>query len=186
MAKLIAMNIVSLDGFVNDEGGKFDWGEPTEEVHRFCNDLDRGIGTHLYGRRMYDVMSFWETAHQEPGLPGHILDYSEIWRAADKIVYSSTLTEPRSARTRIERTFDPEAVRALKESAGRDLAIGGPTLAGEAYRAGLIDEVCLIICPVIVGGGTRALPDGVRRDLTLLDQRTFAKGTVFARYRVNS
>ncbi|MEU4561804.1 dihydrofolate reductase family protein [Actinoplanes sp. NPDC023936] len=186
MAKLINIDIVSLDGCVNDENGKFGWAEPVEEVHRFMNDLDRGIGTHLYGRRLYEVMSFWETAHEEPGAPDYILDYSEIWRSSDKIVYSSTLTEPRTARTRVERTFDPEAVRALKESATQDLAIGGATLAGEAYRAGLIDEVCLVICPVIVGGGTRALQGGVRHDLTLIEQHTFSKGTIFARYRVDA
>ncbi|MEV0328721.1 dihydrofolate reductase family protein [Micromonospora echinospora] len=186
MAKLINTDIVSLDGFVNDENGKFGWSEPVEEVHRFLNDLDRGIGTHLYGRRLYDVMSYWETAHEQPGdHPDYILDYSEIWRSADKIVYSSTLEEPRSARTRIERTFDPEVVRALKESATRDLAIGGANLAAQAHRAGLVDEVCLVICPVIVGGGTRALPEGVRRKLTLLDQHTFSQGTIFARYRVD-
>lgn len=185
MAKLINTDIVSLDGFINDENGKLDWSEPVEEVHRFMNDLDREIGTHLYGRRLYDVMSYWETAHEEPGHPDYILDYSEIWRSADKIVYSSTLEEPRSARTRIERTFDPQAVRALKESATRDLAIGGANLAAQAHRAGLIDEICLLICPVLVGGGTRALPEGVRRNLTLLEQRTFSKGTTFARYRVD-
>jgi dihydrofolate reductase len=187
MAKLINTDIVSLDGYINDDNGKFGWSEPVEEVHQFCNDLDREIGTHLYGRRLYEVMSFWETVHEEPGdHPGYVLDYSRIWRSADKIVYSSTLDEPRSARTRIERTFDPEAVRALKESATRDLAIGGAHLAAQAYRHGLVDELCLITCPVLVGGGTRALPeDGVRRNLTLLDQHTFSQGTTFARYRVD-
>ncbi|MEU4689688.1 dihydrofolate reductase family protein [Actinoplanes sp. NPDC023714] len=185
MAKLINTDIVSLDGFVNDENGKFGWAEPVEEVHRFMNDLDREIGTHLYGRKLYDVMTYWETVHEEPGHPDFILDYSAIWRGADKVVYSSTLEEPRSARTRIERTFDPEAVRALKESATRDLAIGGPTLALQAHRAGLIDEICLVVCPVIVGGGTRALPAGVRRDLTLIEQHTFSQGTMFVRYRVD-
>jgi dihydrofolate reductase len=185
MAKLINTDIVSLDGYLNDENGEFGWSEPVEEVHQFLNDLDRNVGTHLYGRRLYDVMSYWETAHEQPDLPDYILDYSEIWRAADKIVYSSTLAGPRSARTRIERTFDPAAVRALKETATRDLAIGGAHLAGQAHHAGLIDEVCLIICPVLVGGGTRALPDGVRRKLTLIDQHTFSQGTIFVRYRVD-
>ena len=185
MAKLLYTDIVSLDGFVNDDNNKFGWNEPMEEVHPFMNDLDRSVGTHLYGRRLYDVMSYWETAHEESGQPDYILDYSEIWRSADKIVYSATLEKPRSARTRIERTFDPEAVRALKDSATQDLAIGGATLAAHAHRAGLVDEVCLVICPVLVGGGTRALPDGVRRNLTLLDQHTFSQGTIFARYRVD-
>lgn len=185
MAKLIHTDIVSLDGYVNDENVKIGWNEPFEELHRFLNDLDRPIGTHLYGRRLYEIMSYWETAHEKPDLPDFILDYSQIWRSADKIVYSSTLEKPSSARTRIERTFDPEAVRALKESATRDLAIGGANLAAQAHRAGLVDEICLVICPVLVGGGTRALPDGVRRNLTLIEQRTFSKGTMFVRYRVD-
>ncbi|GAA1265054.1 dihydrofolate reductase family protein [Sphaerisporangium rubeum] len=186
MGKLIHVDIVSLDGRVNDENGKFGWAEPVEEVHRFMNDLARPLGTHLNGRRMYEVMVFWETVHEQPDVPDYILDYSEIWRSAEKVVYSTTLAEPRSARTRIERTFDAEAVRALKESSAKDLSIGGANLAAQAHRAGLVDEVHLVVCPVIVGSGTRSLPEGVHRNLRLLDQHTFSKGTLYLRYAVEN
>jgi dihydrofolate reductase len=182
MGDLIYAAIASLDGYVADADGNFDWAAPDEEVHAFVNDLERGIGTHLFGRRMYEVLVAWETMPVE-GEPPVIRDYAEIWRAADKVVYSSTLEEPSSARTRIERTFDPEAVRRMKASAERDLGIGGPHLAAEALRAGLVDELHLFVAPAVVGGGTRWLPDDVRLDLELLDQRRFRNGTVYLRYR---
>ena len=184
MAKLIYSAIASLDGYIADEDGNFDWAAPDEEVHRFVNDLIRPVGTYLYGRRMYEVMRGWE--HPEDLLPDRspvTLDFAAVWQAADKVVYSRTLEEVSSARTRIERDFDPEAVRRRKESAGRDLAVGGPHLAAEALRAGLVDECQLFLAPVVVGGGNRALPDRLRLDLELLDERRFAGGTVFLRYR---
>ena len=181
MAKLIYLTIASLDGYVADEDGKFDWGEPDEEVHTFINDLARPVGTHLYGRRMYEVLVVWENlslADQPP----YIRDFAEIWRAADKIVYSKTLETVSSARTRLEREFDPEAVRQLKASADRDLAVAGPELAGQAIKAGLVDELQLLLAPVLVGGGTDALPDKVRMELELLDERRFGNGMAFLRY----
>jgi dihydrofolate reductase len=185
MARLIAAMITSLDGYVADEQGRFDWSVPDEEVHRFVNDLERPIGTYLYGRRMYEVMVAWETlrsggADASPAVD----DYAAIWRASEKIVYSTTLTAPASARTRIERAFAPEAVRTLKAASEHDLAIGGPELAGEALAAGLVDELHLLLSPVIVGGGRRALPDGLKLGLELLDQRTFGNGVVHVRYAV--
>ena len=182
MAKLIYSAIASLDGYVADESGIFDWAEPDEEVHEFVNDLERPVGTYLYGRRMYEVMRFWETAGGAD-LPPFARDYAEIWRAADKIVYSKTLETAATARTRIESDFDPEAVRQLKATAVRDLTVGGPGLAGQALAAGLVDECQLFVAPVVVGGGTRALPDGVRLDLELLDERRFGSGMVYLRYR---
>ena len=182
MAKLIYLTIMSLDGYVADEDGKFDWGEPDEEVHTFVNDLARPVGTHLYGRRMYEVLVAWENlslADQPP----YIRDFAEIWRAADKIVYSKTLETVSSARTRLERDFDPEAVRQLKASADRDLAVAGPELAGQAIKAGLVDELQLFVAPIMVGGGTEALPSGVRQELELLDERRFGNGMAFLRYR---
>jgi dihydrofolate reductase len=183
VAKLIYAAIASLDGYVADADGRFDWAAPDEEVHAFVNDLERGIGTHLFGRRMYQVMVAWERMPVE-GEPPVIRDYAEIWREADKVVYSSTLEEPSSARTRIERTFDPETVRQMKASADRDLGVGGPHLAAEALRAGLVDELNLFVAPAVVGGGNRWLPDDVRLDLELLDQRRFAGGFVHLHYRV--
>ena len=182
MAKLIYSALASLDGYVADESGNFDWAKPDEEVHRFVNDLERPVGTHLYGRRMYEVMVFWETVDVADG-PPYVRDYAEIWRAADKIVYSRTLETVSSARTRLERDFDPEAVRRLKATAERDLAVGGPRLAGQALAAGLVDEIHLFVAPVVVGGGTRSLPDGVRVDLELLDERRFDSGFVYLRHR---
>jgi dihydrofolate reductase len=179
MAKLIYSAIASLDGYIEDEDGKFDWAAPDEQVHAFVNDLERPVGTHLYGRRMYEVLVPWETMDDpEPVMR----DYAEIWRAADKVVYSTTLEEPSSARTRIEREFDPEAVRQLKETADRDLAVGGPALAAEALRAGLVDQIQLFINPIVVGGGKPALPDGVRVPLELIDERRFDSGVVYVRY----
>jgi dihydrofolate reductase len=182
VAKLIYSAITSLDGYVADEDGRFDWGEPDEEVHSFVNDLERPVGIYLYGRRMYEVMLAWETldlADQPPS----IRDYAELWRATDKIVYSTTLEAVSSARTRLEREFDPEEVRRLKAAAGQDLAVGGPDLAAQAFKAGLVDECHVFLAPVVVGGGTQSLPDDVRIDLELLDERRFGNGMVYVRYR---
>ena len=186
MAKLIYSAITSLDGYIEDAQGKFDWAAPDEEVHAFANDLERPIGTHLFGRRMYEVMVFWETAHTVAGQPPEILDYAELWQSADKIVYSRTLKTVSSARTRIEREFDPQAVRQLKERARRDISIGGPELAAQAIMAGLVDEYHLFVNPVMVGGGKRALPDDVRVDLELLDERRFGNGVVHLHYRIRT
>jgi dihydrofolate reductase len=182
MAKLIYLTISSLDGYVADENGTFDWAEPDGEVHAFVNDLERSAGTHLYGRRLYEVLVAWETMDEHPDQPEFILDFAEIWQAADKIVYSRTLETVSSAKTRIEREFDPEAVRELKATSERDLLIGGPELAAEAIRAGLVDEYHLFLAPVLVGGGKRALSNGVRVDLELLDEWRFATGFVYLRY----
>ena len=182
MAKLIYPAIASLDGYVADEDGNFDWGEPDEEVHAFVNDLERPVGTYLYGRRLYEVMLAWETldlADQPP----FIRDFAEIWRAADKIVYSKTLETVSSARTRIEREFDPEEVRQMKARVGPDLAVGGPDLAAHAFRAGLVDELHLFVAPIVVGAGKQSLPDDVRLNLELLDERQFGNGMVHLRYR---
>jgi dihydrofolate reductase len=180
MAKLIYTALTSLDGYVADEDGNFDWAAPDEEVHTFVNDLERPVGTHLYGRRMYEVLVPWETITEQTP---HIRDFAEIWRAADKVVYSRTLEAPSSARTRIERDFDPEAVRQMKAAAGRDLAVGGPELAAHAFKAGLVDECHLFLAPIVVGGGSQAFPDKLRVRLELLDERRFGNGTVFLRYR---
>lgn len=183
MAKLIYSTIASLDGYVADEDGNFDWAAPDDEVHAFVNDLERPIGTYLYGRRMYEVMTYWETAHTIPDQPPAVRDYAQIWQAADKVVYSTTLETVSSARTRIEREFNPDAVRRMKATAERDLSVGGPGLAAQVIAAGLVDELHLFVAPVVVGGGTRALPDGVRWDLELLDERRFGNGMVHLRYR---
>jgi dihydrofolate reductase len=185
MAKLIYSAIASLDGYVADEDGKFDWAEPDEEVHTFVNDLERPVGTYLYGRRMYEVMRAWETVHLADQ-PPFIRDFAEIWRAADKIVYSRTLETVSSARTRIERDFDPGAVRQLKATAGRDITVGGADLAAQALEAGVVDECHLFLAPVVVGGGTRSLPDDVRLKLELLDERRFGNGVVYVRYRTET
>jgi dihydrofolate reductase len=179
-ARLTYSALASLDGFVEDERGTFDWAAPDEEVHAFVNELERPIATHLYGRRMYETMVFWETMDDEHPV---MRDYAQIWRGAEKVVYSRSLETVSSARTRIEREFDPGAVRQLKETAAGDLGIGGPELAAEAIRAGLVDEFHLFLAPVLVGGGKRALPDGVRLDLELLDERRVSGGFVYLRYR---
>jgi dihydrofolate reductase len=179
-ARLTYSALASLDGFVEDERGTFDWAAPDEEVHAFVNELERPIATHLYGRRMYETMVFWETMDDEHPV---MRDYAQIWRGAEKVVYSRSLETVSSARARIEREFDPGAVRQLKETAAGDLGIGGPELAAEAIRAGLVDEFHLFLAPVLVGGGKRALPDGVRLDLELLDERRFSGGFVYLRYR---
>jgi dihydrofolate reductase len=180
VGKLIYTAIASLDGYIEDQHGKFDWAVPDDEVHAFINDLTRPEETHLYGRRMYETMVAWET--MDADRPS-IRDFAEIWRAAEKIVYSRSLESVSSGRTRIEREFDPEAVRKLKETAGGDIAIGGPELAGQAMDAGLIDLYHMFLVPVLVGGGKRAIPDGVRAELELIDERRFASGVIFLRYR---
>jgi dihydrofolate reductase len=182
MAKLIYSAIMSLDGYIADEQGNFDWAAPDEEVHRFVNDLQRPVGTYLYGRRMYEVMSAWETMGT-PDQPPVMLDFARIWQAADKLVYSRTLESVSSARTRIERQFDPEAVRQLKAATGPDITVGGPHLAAQAIQAGLVDEYHLFLTPTVVGAGNQALPDHVRLDLDLQDERRFTSGVVFLRYR---
>jgi dihydrofolate reductase len=186
MARLIYSAIQSVDGYVADRDGRFEWAEPDEEVHAFANDLERSVGTHLFGRRMYEVLVAWETMHTVPDQPTHIYEFADLWRAADKVVYSTTLDAPSSQRTRIERSFDPDAVRGLKEDSERDLAVGGPTLAAQAFEAGLVDECQLILAPAVVGGGTRSLPDDVVLRLELLDERRFTSGFVFLRYRVTT
>jgi dihydrofolate reductase len=186
MAKLIYSAITSLDGYVADEDGNFDWAAPDEEVHSFVNDLERPVGTYLYGRRMYEVMVFWETAHTLADQPPVVHDFAEIWQAADKIVYSKTLETVTSAKTRIERHFDPEAVRQLKARAASDISVGGPDLAAQAIRAGLVDEYHLFVTPVVVGGGNQSLPNGVRLELELLDERRFGNGAVHLRYRTRT
>jgi len=184
MAKLIYSAIASLDGYVADKDGNFDWAEPDEEVHRFVNDLERPVGTYLYGRRMYETMVYWETANAQAGQRPVSRDYTEIWQSADKVVYSRTLEATSSVRTRIERDFDPEAVRQLKAAAGADLSVGGPGLAAEALKAGLVDECHLFLSPVVVGGGNRAFGDDVRLRLELADERRFGNGVVHLHYRI--
>ena len=184
MAKLIYTGITSLDGYTVDRDGKFDWAEPQEDVHRFVNDLERPVGTYLYGRRMYETMVYWETAHTQPDQQPFVLDYARIWQAADKIVYSTTLDAVSSANTRLERHFDPDDVRRLKESATSDLSVSGPDLAAHAIRAGLVDEYRQFLHPVIVGGGQPFLPADVRVGLELIEERPFPSGVVYVRYRV--
>jgi dihydrofolate reductase len=184
VAELVYSAITSLDGMVADADGRFDWAEPDEELHAVVNDQERTVGTYLYGRRMYEVMVAWETMPTGPGQPAVSRDYAEVWQAADKVVYSTTLPAVSSARTRLERVFDPEAVRRLKAEAARDLSVGGPGLAAAAFRAGLVDQVHLFVNPVVVGGGKAALPTGVRLDLELVDERRFGNGVVQLHYRV--
>ena len=183
MAKLIYSAITSLDGYVTDEQGNFDWAAPDEEVHTFVNDLERPVGTCLYGRRLYEVMVAWETMPLGDQ-PSVVRDFAEIWRAADKVVYSKTLQTVSSANTRIERDFDPEAVRRMKATTGRDMSVGGPNLAAQAIEAGLVDECHLLLTPIVVGGGTPSLPNGVRVKLELLDERRFGNGVVHLHYRI--
>ena len=185
MAKLIYSAITSLDGYVADEDGNFRWAEPDEEVHSFVNDLERPVGTYLYGRRMYETMLAWETMSLDDQ-PAVVRDFAAIWQAADKIVYSRTLEAASSARTRIERDFDPEAVRQLKAAPGPDLTVGGPELAAQAIKAGLVDEYHLFVAPVVVGAGNQALPTNVRLKLELLDERRFGNGMVHLHYRTRT
>jgi len=177
--------IMSLDGYVADERGNFDWAAPDEEVHRFVNDLERTVGTYLYGRRMYETMVYWETAKSLPDQSSVELDFADLWQATDKVVFSRTLDKVSSARTTIRRAFDTESIRALKASAEKDVTVAGPELAEHAIRAGLVDELQLFVVPVLVGSGKKALPDRVFARLTLIDERRFGNGTVFVRYRVD-
>jgi dihydrofolate reductase len=186
MAKLIYSAIASADGYTEDASGRFGWAAPDDEVLRFVNDLERPVGTYLYGRRMYETMVYWETAHTAPGQPASAREFASIWQAAGKIVFSATLESVSSAKTRIERNFDPAMVRQLKSATGHDMTVGGADLAGQAIKAGLVDELQLFLVPVIVGGGKRALPSGARSDLELLDTRRFASGAVYLRYRPTS
>jgi dihydrofolate reductase len=186
MSKLIYSAIASVDGYIADEEGNFDWAVPNEEVHAFINDLDRPLGTYLYGRRMYETMVGWETdptlAEQSPLMR----DFAQIWQAAEKIVYSRTLEAVSTARTRIERDFEPDAIRKMKASAGRDLIVGGPELAAQAFEDGLVDECHLFVAPIVVGGGKRSLADGVRVKLELLDERRFGNAMVYLHYRTRT
>jgi dihydrofolate reductase len=185
MAKLIFAAITSLDGYVADADGNFDWSMPSEEVHRFVNNLEAGIGTYLYGRRMYEVMRYWETASTGNGEQSAEQEFAKLWLRADKIIYSRSLDEVSTASTRLEREFDPKAIRQMKADETRDIAVSGPTLAAEALRHGLVDECHLFLCPIVVGGGTPALPDNVWLQLELLDERRFDNGVVHLHYRVN-
>jgi dihydrofolate reductase len=182
MARLIYSAIASADGYVEDAAGRFGWAAPDEELLRFVNDLERPVGTYLYGRRMYETMRYWETARPVPGQSSGSEEFAGIWRAADKIVFSTTLQSASTARTRVERNFGPGLIRELKSAAERDLTVGGADLAGQAIKAGLVDELQLFLVPVIVGGGRRALPDDARLDLELLDTRRFASGAIYLRY----
>jgi dihydrofolate reductase len=185
MAKLIYSAITSLDGYVADEDGNFDWAEPDEEMHTFVNELERPVGTYLYGRRIYEVMVAWETMDLSEQ-PPFIRDYAEIWRAADKIVYSKSLETVSSASTRLERDFDPGSIRRMKALAGPDISVGGPDLAAQAIEAGLVDECHLFLTPIVVGGGKRSLPNNVRMMLELLDERRFGNGVVHLHYRTRT
>ena len=182
MAKLLYVMNASLDGYIADEDGKFDWGAPDEEYYSFINDLLRPVGTYLYGRRLYELMQVWETDPAAAAQSPAAREFAEIWQAADKVVYSRTLAAASTTRTRIERDFDPEAVRQLKAAAERDLTVGGPTLGAQAITAGLVDEVHLFVWPVVVGGGKRFLPDRARLQLELLDERRVGNGVVYLRY----
>jgi dihydrofolate reductase len=182
MGRLVYTGITSLDGYIADESGSFDWSMPDEEVHSFINDQERAFGTYLYGRRLYEVMVAWETMDAVPDQPVSIREYTRIWRAAEKIVFSSTLPAVSSERTAIERVFDPDAIRALKRDSTADLTIGGAELAGHALAAGLVDELRIFVSPAIVGGGARLLPDGLRLDLRLVDERRFDNGVIYASY----
>jgi dihydrofolate reductase len=183
MAKLIYSSIMSLDGYIEDENRNFDWAAPDEEVHTFINNLERQVGTYLYGRRMYEVMVAWERTDDFADQPRVLQAFAKIWHAADKMVFSKTLDTVSSARTRIERHFDPDAIRRMKAAVGRDITVGGPELAAQAVRAGLVDEFHLFVTPVIVGGGKPSLPSNVRVRLDLVDERRFGNGVVCLQYR---
>jgi len=183
MASRIYSTTASLDGYIADEEGKFDWAEPDEEVHRFINDLERPVGTYLLGRRMYEVLAYWDDPPALDEQPSFVQEFAEIWQGADKVVYSRTLEVAQTARTRIERDFDPEAIRQLKAQSDRDLAVAGPDLAAQAIRAGLVDDYQLFVVPVVVGAGKQSLPRDGRIELELLDERRLRNGTVFLHYR---
>jgi dihydrofolate reductase len=184
MGRLLYLALMSLDGYVADDQGRYDWARPDDEAFGFVNDFERPVGTYLYGRRLYQEMAGWETAHTRAGQSALMLDFARIWQAASKVVYSWSLETVSTARTRIERSFDPEAVRQMKTRADRDITVGGATLAGEAIKAGLVEECHLVISPVVVGGGLRALPEGVRLRLELLDEGRFGNGVVHLHYRI--
>ena len=184
MATLIYAALTSLDGYIEDRQGNFDWAAPDAEVHQFVNDVERPVGTHLYGRRMYETMAVWQTMGDGPGAPDPESDYAEQWRGKDKVVFSTTLDDVWTPRTRLERTFDPESIRRLKAEADRDLAVSGPGVAQHAFAAGLVDEVHLFVVPIVVGGGKPALPTGLRIELELLDERRFDNGFVHLHHRV--
>jgi dihydrofolate reductase len=184
MARLIYSAITSLDGYNADENGNFDWGAPDEEVHTFINDLERPVGTYLLGRKMYEVMVFWESPELLAQPLPYIQDFTRIWQAANKIVYSRTLEKVSSTRTSIQREFDPAAIQRLKNREDRDISVGGPVLAEKAFQADLVDEVYLILAPVIVGGGRSALPRQLHLKLELLDEHRFKSGMVYLRYRL--
>jgi len=183
MGRLIYSMMQSLDGYVADAAGKFDWAEPDESVHTFANQLQRPICMNLLGRRMYEVMSAWDTLGTQGDEPAYIEEFGELWRASDKVVYSTTLSSVSGARTRLERAFEPEAVRRMKDEIEGDISISGPNLAAQAIAAGLVDEYQMFVVPAVVGGGKRCLPEGVRIDLQLIEQRRFDNGTVYLRYR---
>jgi dihydrofolate reductase len=188
MGKLIYSAITSLDGYIEDTNGDFGWAAPDAEVHAFINDCERTVGRYLYGRRLYETMVYWETVPITPDESPIERDYTEIWRAADKIVYSTTLAADgiSSARTRLERTFDPDSIAQMKAAAETDIGVGGPNLAAHAIRAGLVDEVHLYLTPIAIGSGKAALPDDGRVELELLDDRRFANGVVYLRYRTRT
>jgi dihydrofolate reductase len=186
MAKLIYSTVASLDGYIADENGNFDWAAPDDELHAFVNDLERPVGTYLYGRRMYEVMRYWENPDLLADKSHVMRDFAAIWQAADKVVYSRTMGTASSAKTQITRDFDPEATRKLKAAADRDITVGGPELAAQAIRAGLVDEFQLFFVPILVGGGNRSLPDDVLLKLELLDEHRFDSGVVYLRYRLSS
>jgi dihydrofolate reductase len=186
MAKLIFSAITSLDGYIEDEAGRFDWAEPDHEVFGFLNELERPVGTYLYGRRMYETLVYWETADFRREQSPVAWDWMQLWRSADKVVYSRSLEAVSSANTRIERDFDPNVVRAMKNALDRDISVAGPELAAQAFRAGLIDRCQLFLTPILVGGGKPALPENVRLDLDLVSEHRFDNGVVFLDYRVNS
>ncbi|WP_024475560.1 dihydrofolate reductase family protein [Arthrobacter sp. CAL618] len=183
MAKLIYSMITSLDGYAEAAKGDIGRGAEDQKVHTFIGDIFRPVRTFLYGRRMYETMVFWETAHAEPDVPPHIVQYARDWQAAEKIVYSTTLESVSSTKTRIQRTFDPEMVRRLKAESDHDLSVDGPNLAAQAIAAGLVDEYHLFITTSVVGGGKRFFPTGVRLDLELVQERAFSTGLIYARYR---
>jgi dihydrofolate reductase len=184
MAKLMYLMNTSLDGYVEDANGSFDWTAPNEELNTYINALTASFGTYLNGRRMYESMVFWEKDYAAHDFPQYQLDYAGLWQAADKIVYSTTLAEPRSARTHIERTFDPDAIRRLKADAKRDISINGPRLAAHALRAGVVDEILMLIYPVVVGGGKPFFPNGWQSKLELIETYAFRNGVVAMRYAV--
>ena len=183
MARLIYFMPTSLDGYIADETGGFEWAAPDEEVHAFINDLERPIGTYLYGRKMYETMMIWQTPDVIPGLTAVMLDFARVWQAADKIVFSKSLETVATPKTRLERKFDAQAIRDLKAQLSHDVSVSGPTLAAEAIRTGLVDEYQLLVVPAMLGGGKRVLPSGVSAKLDLVDERRFANGMVFLRYR---